>query len=425
MKQKTLKIIRNLKDDGLLHLFKKYQFFLQLKKGSDIFNNKYNRYIVKKIYRKDIFAQKQKKCLLLTEYSYYYNNGCSKYALLSNELNNRGYLVDYNYLTENNSNYKIILPLVSHKLINKNDDYKNYDIIINDLDINLNNKSIYIKNDYFDKNDKFSNEEKIIDELNLIAINNNKIKNIIYNKLSIIVLNYNNINVIDKCIDSLLKYNNEYNYEIIVVDNQSTDGSYELLKQKYKKKIKLYQNDINGCSSGRNLGVSKSNKKYIMFLDSDQWIVHSNWLDDYLSIILKDSNIGAIGWAAGWFNKKGFASLTTDYFPLRYMPPTGLYRRDIGYLGTGGMLLERKIFNEIEGFDVNYDPTGYEDTDISLKIRDFGKEIVYCPYLGIKHLPHQTTKSGSEFYQKLIEKNGNYFVKKWKVKNSKLLNYIK
>jgi GT2 family glycosyltransferase len=249
-----------------------------------------------------------------------------------------------------------------------------------------------------------------------------------YNNLSIIVLNYNNKGIIEKCIDSLLLFNKKYNYEIIVVDNQSSDGSYEIITKKYKNKVKVVQNYKNGCSSGRNMGVSLSDKKYIMFLDSDQWVLNDFWLDNYFEILKKKPSIGAIGWAAGWFNKEGFAEQITDNFPYRYMPPNGLYRYDIGYLGTGGMLLQRKLFNKIGGFDINYDPTCYEDTDISLKIRHAGKTIIYCPYLGIKHLPHQTTQSGTSSHEKMIKEKGNYFKNKWLKKNKKLLkkkDYIK
>ena len=210
---------------------------------------------------------------------------------------------------------------------------------------------------------------------------------------------------------------------ISVVDNQSTDGSYELLK-KYKD-IMLFRNSKNGCSSGRNLGVSKSTKDYIVFLDSDQWALNDYWLDNYIYILNENSIVGAVGWAGGWFNKQGYAYHTFDSFEYRFMPPQGLYRYDIGYLGTGGFMIRKEFFEKIKGFDLKYDPTCYEDTDLSLNIRHHGKEIVYCPYLGIEHKPHQTTKSGSSNHNRLIKEKGNYFVKKWKKINPKLLNYCK
>lgn len=245
-------------------------------------------------------------------------------------------------------------------------------------------------------------------------------------KLSIIILNYNNKNIIFKSINSLLKYNTYYNYEIIVVDNGSTDGSYELLEKKYKNKIKLLKNTKNGCSSGRNLGVSASSREYIMFLDSDQWATNPYWLSAYETILNNYDNIGLIGWAAGFFNKSGFAYHVVDSFPYRYMPANLLARKDIGYLGSGGMLLKKELFDSVGGFDLKYDPTCYEDTDFSLKIRNTKYEFVYCPYLGIIHLPHQTTNSGSDQHTKLLKEKREYFKAKWTKENASLLKkYIK
>ncbi len=249
-----------------------------------------------------------------------------------------------------------------------------------------------------------------------------------YNNISVVTLNYNNANVIFRCVDTLLKNNERYNYEIIVVDNQSSDGSYEELKKQYKdnKSVKILRNSKNGCSSGRNLGVKNASKDYIVFLDSDEWILHKYWLDNYIDIYTKDLNVGAIGWGAGWFNKKGFAYHVVDSYAFRYMPPCCLTRPDIGYLATCGFLISKKLFNEIEGFDEAYDPTCYEDTDLSLKVRNSGKEIYYSPYLGVGHLPHQTTKSGSAAHEKLITEKGIYFIDKWsKINKDLILKYKK
>ena len=87
--------------------------------------------------------------------------------------------------------------------------------------------------------------------------------------------------------------------------------------------------------------------------------------------------------------------------------------------------MKKKLFNKIEGFDLHYDPTCYEDTDLSLKIRNQGLEIAYTTYLGVGHLPHQTTDNVSKEHENLIENKGNYFVQKWKKINPKLLKYIK
>lgn len=248
-----------------------------------------------------------------------------------------------------------------------------------------------------------------------------------YNNISVVVLNYNNKNVIFRNIDTLLKFNFRYDYEIVVVDNNSTDGSYEELLNKYKNisNVKIVKNKKNGCSSGRNLGVSVAKNDYIVFLDSDEWILHKYWLDNYLTILNSYPEIGAIGWSAGWFNKQGFAYIYDAWFEHRYMSPNMLFRSDIGYLATCGFLITKELFDKVGGFDLFYDPTCYEDTDLALKVRDAGFEIVYSTYLGVGHLPHQTTKSGTDSHTKLLNEKGEYFVKKWKERNPKLLEYIK
>lgn len=277
------------------------------------------------------------------------------------------------------------------------------------------------RNKFILENNWYARCSTIIDNLN----NDKKCMEEFYNNISIVILNYNNKNVIENCIDSIIRFNERYNAEIIVVDNQSKDGSYELLQEKYKDNIKLLRNTKNGCSSGRNLGVASATKKYIMFLDSDQWILHKYWLETYIQILTNDKDIGALGWAAGWFNKEGYSYHVVDSFPYKYLPPQGLYRSDIGYLGTGGLIMEKELFNKVEGFDLNYDPTCYEDTDLSLKVRNSQKEIAYTTYLGVGHLPHQTTKSGTKEHDKLIKDKGDYFISKWKKINPEFLKYIK
>ena len=102
-------------------------------------------------------------------------------------------------------------------------------------------------------------------------------------KTSIIILTYNNLDKTKDCIESIHKYTDKDSYEIIVVDNASTDNSTSIIK-KYKN-VKLYRNHKNGCSSGRNLGVSKATKDFIIFLDSDQWPRNKWWIDNFIEIL--------------------------------------------------------------------------------------------------------------------------------------------
>lgn len=245
-----------------------------------------------------------------------------------------------------------------------------------------------------------------------------------YPFVSVIVLNRNNKSVIKRCVDSLLAHRQYARYEVIVVDNQSEDGSFELLKEEYADQIVLVQNSKNGCSSGRNLGVKMAQGDYICFLDSDQWVVSDLWMENSLYLLEQDGKIGAVGWAAGWFSPRKAAGPICDSYELRAIHRSRYaYRRDVAYLGAGGLMMRKCLFEQLGGFDEAYDPTCFEDTDLSLSIRHAGYELAYCPSIPIMHLPHQTTNSGSTAHQALMARNWKYFASKWKRLQPELLEY--
>lgn len=242
--------------------------------------------------------------------------------------------------------------------------------------------------------------------------------------VSAVVLNRNNKDVIFRAVGSLLRSMERYKGQVIVVDNDSTDGSYELLSERYGDKITLLKNEKNGCSSGRNLGVQHAEGEYIFFMDSDQWTVSRGFLDAAAAIFDSDDSIGAVSWGAGWFGEDGAGGPISDYLPNRGISaPWVLFRKDVGYLATDGFLVKKSVFDAVGGFDTRYDPTCFEDTDLSLKLRHAGYELAYCPYMPIMHKPHQTTGSGSIKHKKQMERNGSYFLDKWRGLDARLLEY--
>lgn len=117
---------------------------------------------------------------------------------------------------------------------------------------------VYMKNDIWKKNDFYSDI-------------NNRLE--IFD-LSIIVAAYNVEKYIGDCIESLVNQKTNFNYEIIVIDDGSTDGTRDILskyKDKYEKIKVLFQENM-GASSARNLGIGKAEGKYIGFVDSDDYV---------------------------------------------------------------------------------------------------------------------------------------------------------
>ena len=90
--------------------------------------------------------------------------------------------------------------------------------------------------------------------------------------LSIIVPAYNVERYIDKCVDSLEEQNID-DYEIIIINDCSTDNTINVIKRRAKCNIRIINKEINtGLSDTRNIGIESANGEYIMFVDSDDYI---------------------------------------------------------------------------------------------------------------------------------------------------------
>ncbi|MBN1551831.1 glycosyltransferase family 2 protein [bacterium] len=99
--------------------------------------------------------------------------------------------------------------------------------------------------------------------------------------LSIIIVNYNTRSLLTHCLDSITKYTKQINYEIIVIDNGSTDGSVEELRDNYRDKIIFIDAGKNlGFGVANNLGFRSSTGKILLFLNSDTEI-----FDDVFSVM--------------------------------------------------------------------------------------------------------------------------------------------
>lgn len=239
-------------------------------------------------------------------------------------------------------------------------------------------------------------------------------------RVTAVFLIHNNAAIIGRALESLILHCSSHLQEIFVVDNASTDGGGALVRERFPQVIVL-DNPVNGCSSGRNLALVRATGDYVAFFDSDQWFTSGFFLEEALAILHRHAAVGAVGWAAGWFDEKrgDLGGTIVDDLPLRGMGSTEAvnlgFRTDIAYLGSGGLILPRAIAQQTGGFDIGYDPTCFEDTDFSLQLRSLGYLLAYRDLTGIQHQPHQTTnaRSGSPEYLRQYRKSARYFRQKW------------
>jgi len=111
--------------------------------------------------------------------------------------------------------------------------------------------------------------------------------------VSIIIPVYNMEKYIDRTLETLINQTTKMNYEIIVINDGSTDNSLDIIKkyeEKYSKKILVYNKENGGLSDARNFGVSKANGKYICFVDAGDYISY-NLLEKLEKYIYKNIDI--------------------------------------------------------------------------------------------------------------------------------------
>ena len=181
--------------------------------------------------------------------------------------------------------------------------------------------------------------------------------------ISVIMPVYNRKDIIMNAINSVL--NQSYaNFELIIIDDGSTDGTSELLKELNNDKIKVICSDNNhGVSFSRNIGLSKANGEYIAYLDSDNmW--DERYLEVCISSILKIKDADAI--YSGIFKYKSYYN---EPFEVLFgcFNKSLLYNRN--YIDINSFFHKKTILEKVNGFDEKIKQA--EDWDFILRVSKF------------------------------------------------------
>ncbi len=202
--------------------------------------------------------------------------------------------------------------------------------------------------------------------------------------IDIILLTHNNIKDTRLCIDSIYKHTS--NFGLIVVDNNSTDGTVEYLKGLEQDNLTLHFCPKNlGCVMGRNFAYTLSkDSEYICFLDNDQFVL-SDWVESYMFYMDRGAHI--VGFEA-W-------QMRDNFMPYRKVSKGENYH----YVGCGGMFLKREIIDDIGLFDIAFNPMYYEDPDFCWRASDAGyNRICWNEKKRIIHKPHNLLNAEREVF---------------------------
>ncbi len=265
-------------------------------------------------------------------------------------------------------------------------------------------------------------------------------------KLSVIIVNYNVQYFLDQCLSSVRKALENIDGEVIVVDNDSIDGSNSMVRKKYPE-ARLMANKKNvGFSVANNQGIKKSTGEYVLLLNPDTVVEHDTF-EKVISFMDGHPDAGALGVkmldGSGKFlpeSKRGLPTPSTAFYKMfgfsSLFPHSKRFARyHLGHLDKdqihkveilpGAFMLLRKSVIEKTGLlDESFFMYG-EDIDLSYRIIKAGYSNYYYPETRIIHYKGESTKKGSVNYVLVFYNAMVIFAKKhFTQKNAKLFTTL-
>jgi GT2 family glycosyltransferase/predicted HAD superfamily hydrolase len=237
--------------------------------------------------------------------------------------------------------------------------------------------------------------------------------------VSIVIVTFNQYEYTKKCLDSINEFTNE-NYEIIVVDNNSKDGTPDKIKNDFPE-IKLIENAENkGFPLAANQGIKEGQGEYYLLLNNDT-IVTQNWLERIIDVAESNPATGIVGPISNQVSgvqidqnaKYDSIEEMHKYAAKIKMENAGKYFEfpRVAFLCT---LIKREVIEKIGGLDERFSPGNFEDDDFCLRAQLAGYKTVVAQDVFIHHYGSKSFKAnGVEEYAKRLDLNKQIFIDKW------------
>ncbi len=215
---------------------------------------------------------------------------------------------------------------------------------------------------------------------------------------SIVMPVWNRVELTKDCLTALAGLKDQPEYELIVVDNGSTDGTTDFLRQ-LSGDVRVIVNKENlGFAKACNQGAAAARGKYLVFLNNDT-IPQPGWLTALVAEVDSYTEVGIVGskllYPDGTVQHAGVVRDCSRRLPYHIYKsfaashPAVNQRREFQIVTAACLLIRRALFDEVGGFDEGY-VNGFEDADLCLKVRQRGYVIVYQPRSVVVHLESQT-----------------------------------
>jgi GT2 family glycosyltransferase/glycosyltransferase involved in cell wall biosynthesis len=240
-------------------------------------------------------------------------------------------------------------------------------------------------------------------------------------KVSILIPVFNQMEVTLACLKSILKNTIELDYEVIVVDDNSSAETARCLEQVAGLRVLTNKPNL-GFLHSCNAAAAVARGEFLLFLNNDTEVTQG-WLAALLRVFERRMDAGLVGakliYPDGRLQEAG-GIIWRDASGVNYGKwdhadrPEYNYVREVDYCSGSCLFIPKAFFDRIGGFDAIYAPAYYEDTDLAFKVRKAGRKVYYQPFSVVIHHEGQTsgrsTESGVKRYQPI---NQAKFRTKW------------
>lgn len=250
--------------------------------------------------------------------------------------------------------------------------------------------------------------------------------------VSIIIVNYNTLELTKDTIDSVIEKTEGIDYEIILVDNDSQDGSKEYFEKNYSDKIKFIKSEKNlGFGKANNLGMDVASGKYMFLLNSDTLLVNNavkilyDFMEENLDVGISGGNLYSKDMSPVHSFSLKLISVETEiqdsfnYFEKINRKILGKNRRDfnftdkpveVGYITGADMMIRKEALEKAGKFDPDFFMY-YEETELTARIKRAGYKVMAVPTAKIIHLEGQSFSFKETRTRMMLESKYKYFDK--------------
>lgn len=250
-------------------------------------------------------------------------------------------------------------------------------------------------------------------------------------KISILIPNKNHLADLRRCISSILEKSTYDNYEIIVIENNSTEAEvfayYEEIGRLANVVVEKYEGEFN-YSRINNFGAKRATGEYLLFLNNDTEVITINWMEELLMYAQRE-DVGAVGAklfyedqtiqhagiviGLGAHRTAGHTHYRVDSQNFGYMGRL-MYAQDASAVTGACLLVKKSLYEEAGGLDEDF-AVALNDVDFCLRLRKKGLLNIFTPFAQLYH--YESASRGSDLdgeSAKRYEKEAERFREIWK-----------